>query len=79
MKPIRRGCMRWFVSVSKDEGCAEGLAEGLVKGLAEGLAEGLARWCRCFNCGAQSSAGRIPRQYLDGARPQSQYPGILWS
>ena len=49
------------------------------EGLAKGLAEGVARWRKRFDCGAQSSAGRIPRQYLDGARPQSQYPGILWS
>ena len=50
-----------------------------LEGLAKGLAEGVARWRKRFDCGAQSSAGRIPRQYLDGARPQSQYPGILWS
>ena len=61
--------MRWFVWVSKDEGCAEGLAKG--------LAEGVARWRKRFDFGAQSSAGRIPRQYLDGARPQSQYPWNL--
>ena len=75
MKPIRRGCMRWCVSVSKDEGCPKASLKASLKGLAEGVA----RWRKRFDCGAQSSAGRIPRQYLDGARPQSQYPGILWS